>query len=319
MKTKFSVIVPVYNAERYLCSCLDSIVSQSCKDWEAILVDDGSNDNSGLICDKYAEKDSRFQVIHQQNCGVSCARNEALKIARGEYVCFLDSDDLWAVNVLKNVHKAIEKTDCDWIRLGFTRFYENENPPIVADEDNLIEVFSGKDAFEIGCRLISEVSFPTLNFYRRSRIGQCKFPNGIRFREDAIFCFEMASMIKDIAIINYPGYLRRKCLEGASSGNRHRSDSYLLYGALIDMLERSKVKFPDLSSWLFKDVTQWFERCPDRTPEDEKAVLEKLRVLYHYGIITLVNCKKTQITLRLLLYIKTGLTFFLFPKSKLII
>ena len=88
-----SVVVPIYNVETYLPRALDSILSQTHKDWEAILVDDGSTDESGAIAENYAARDARFRVLHTPNSGVSQARNAALRIAKGKYLIFLDSDD----------------------------------------------------------------------------------------------------------------------------------------------------------------------------------------------------------------------------------
>lgn len=90
---KISIIVPVYKVEKYLHRCLDSIVAQNFTDWECILVDDGSPDGSGKICDEYAEKDGRFKVFHQENQRVSAARNKGLDNAKGEWIGFVDSDD----------------------------------------------------------------------------------------------------------------------------------------------------------------------------------------------------------------------------------
>lgn len=90
---KISIIVPVYNVEKYIRRCLDSIAGQTFTDWECICVDDGTPDASGKICDEYAQKDGRFVVIHKENGGVSSARNVGLDVAKGEYVTFCDSDD----------------------------------------------------------------------------------------------------------------------------------------------------------------------------------------------------------------------------------
>ncbi|MGL4866631.1 MAG: glycosyltransferase family 2 protein [Cetobacterium sp.] len=92
MKIKISIIVPVYMVESYLARCIDSILAQTFKDFELILINDGSLDNSGKICDKYAEKDKRVVVIHKKNTGCSASRNEGIKIAKGEYIGFVDSD-----------------------------------------------------------------------------------------------------------------------------------------------------------------------------------------------------------------------------------
>ena len=89
----FSVIVPVYNVEKYLPECIESVLNQSFGDFELILVDDGTKDNSGVICDEYAQKDARVKVIHQDNAGQAVARNTGTDIAQGEYIIYLDSDD----------------------------------------------------------------------------------------------------------------------------------------------------------------------------------------------------------------------------------
>ena len=98
---KISVIIPVYNAEQYLEECLNSIRNQTYKELEVILVDDGSTDNSGKICDKYTKVDNRFRVLHINNSGPSYARNIGLKEAQGEYITFVDADDWLATNTLE--------------------------------------------------------------------------------------------------------------------------------------------------------------------------------------------------------------------------
>jgi len=106
---KISVIVPVYNVEKYLRECVDSVLAQTFKDFELILVDDGSPDNSGKICDEYAAKDSRVRVFHKANGGVSSARNFGIKESRADYIAFLDSDDWWNFRFLEKMHAVAEK------------------------------------------------------------------------------------------------------------------------------------------------------------------------------------------------------------------
>ena len=112
-KEVISVIVPVYNVEKYIRKCLDSIVSQTYSNLQIILIDDGSTDNSGIICDEYGKKDSRIQVIHQTNQGLSSARNKGLDIACGEYIGFVDSDDYIEPKMYELLHKNIIKSNAD--------------------------------------------------------------------------------------------------------------------------------------------------------------------------------------------------------------
>lgn len=114
-----SVIVPVYNVEKYLPRCIDSILAQTFTDFELILVDDGSPDNCGAICDEYAAKDKRVRVIHKSNGGVSSARNAGLDAASGEYVTFVDSDDYIAEDRLKQMHSSIFESKADIAVAGF--------------------------------------------------------------------------------------------------------------------------------------------------------------------------------------------------------
>lgn len=105
----FSIIVPVYNVEQYLSECIDSILKQTYRDFELILVDDGSKDSSGRICDEYELKDKRIIVIHKENGGHTSARRTGLEIARGEYCSFVDSDDYVKDDFLKNYADIVER------------------------------------------------------------------------------------------------------------------------------------------------------------------------------------------------------------------
>lgn len=106
MSVKISIIVPVYNAEKTLHKCVDSIINQSYKDWELLLVDDGSIDRSALICDDYVKQDKRIKVFHKQNGGVSSARNVGLDNVKGEWVSFIDSDDWVEIDYLENLYSS---------------------------------------------------------------------------------------------------------------------------------------------------------------------------------------------------------------------
>lgn len=142
---KLSVIVPVYNVEKYLHRCVDSIINQTYSNLEIILVDDGSPDNSGIICDEYAKKDARVKVMHQKNSGVSAARNAGLDVASGEYIAFVDSDDWINDNMYSALIYEIEANNVDMVKCGV---YETDtvHGRNYTYKDN--ETFNKEDCFE---------------------------------------------------------------------------------------------------------------------------------------------------------------------------
>lgn len=144
-----SIIVPVYNVEPYLEQCIDSILNQSFRDFELILVDDGSPDRCGEICDRYAAADDRIRVIHQKNGGVSAARNAGMEVSKGKYIVFVDSDDMVHPLYLEHLYKAIQKHNADISMCWFSRFEKN---PTYDENQAYAEkrILSGREA----CSLI---------------------------------------------------------------------------------------------------------------------------------------------------------------------
>lgn len=124
-ENKVSVIVPVYNAEKYVAKSIESLIEQTLKEIEIILVDDGAKDNSGAICDEYAKKDERIVVVHKENGGLADARNAGMKVATGKYIMFLDADDLFEPDSCENMYNMIEKTNSDYV-IGNYRMIEED-------------------------------------------------------------------------------------------------------------------------------------------------------------------------------------------------
>src|SRR5699024_4494271 len=127
MSDLISVIVPVYNVEKYVRRCIDSICGQTYSNLEIILIDDGSTDSSGKICDEMAAKDGRISVIHQENKGLSQARNAGLDQAKGEYIAFVDSDDYLSLNMYECLLKSLKENNADVVRCAIKNVYEGEN------------------------------------------------------------------------------------------------------------------------------------------------------------------------------------------------
>ena len=121
MNVKVSIIIPIYNVEKYLDRCMESLLNQTLKDIEIIMVDDGSPDNCPQMCDDYAKQDSRVKVVHKKNAGLGFARNSGLDIATGEYVAFVDSDDYVGLNMYKTLYDRAEADKCDAVFCGFKK------------------------------------------------------------------------------------------------------------------------------------------------------------------------------------------------------
>ncbi len=145
-KPEISIIIPVYNSEKYLGNTLESILCQSFKKFEIILVDDGSSDGSEIICDEYSAKDERINVIHQKNGGICAARNRGLKAARGKYIAFCDNDDIYLQDLLKDNYELAEKHNADVVRFS-RKYVVYKNGKKVFEEDNIFSegVFSGDE------------------------------------------------------------------------------------------------------------------------------------------------------------------------------
>lgn len=296
----FSIIIPVYNVAPYLRECLDSVLAQTFTDWEAICVDDGSTDGSGEILDGYAAKDTRFRVIHQANAGVSAARNKALDNAQGEWIGFLDADDVWAKAWLSEIVAGIED-DVDWIRTGWTDWNSSGEVPQSAKKhllDNYAkeDVSCGNKLRGIGWHLISRCSFPFVNYFRLKAIGNERFPHGVRFREDALFSYSMATKAQGLKFVDARGYFRREHLGGATFSPRRRDDTINLLAGYVELWKNGSLDFTDESVratvleastfWVRKDILQWFELCADRTPRDEFEVWRLTRKLLQMGAIS---------------------------------
>lgn len=187
---KISVIVPVYKVEKYLERCVDSIINQTYKNLEIILIDDGSPDLCPVICDKYAEKDSRIIVIHKENGGLSDARNAGINVSCGEYIVFIDSDDFVKEKYIEKLYEAIQKDDSDLSMCGFTLVDEEgkiistnlNNSPLVDGTMTGREVLEKYYGFN-GWQYV--VSWNKL--YKREIFNKIRFPYGKTHEDEFVF------------------------------------------------------------------------------------------------------------------------------------
>ncbi|MDE1507155.1 glycosyltransferase family 2 protein [Ligilactobacillus salivarius] len=187
-KVKISVIVPIYNVEKYLKKCLDSIINQTFKEFEIILVDDGSTDNSEMICKEYRRKDSRIVYLKKNNGGLSDARNYGLDYANGEYVAFIDSDDYLGKNFLEFLYRAIRTSKSEVAVCGFVIEYEDEKnlQDVSLHEDNV--TITGKDLLHRVMKYKDGYSYVVAwnKLYKRELFDNIKFAKGKVYEDEWI-------------------------------------------------------------------------------------------------------------------------------------
>lgn len=206
-----SVIVPVYNVEPYLRQCIDSILAQTYTDFELILIDDGSTDNCGAVCDEYAAKDDRIRVFHQENAGVSAARNTGITAARGEYIAFVDSDDWVVPTYLNRLYMQLIEYDADISVCGMLSFADDcepENADFFADGN--LKIMTGRDACLSIYRMDGIVPIMAWGkLYRRQLFAGIHYPIG-KIHEDDATTPKLLYRAKKISILSAPLYAYRQ-------------------------------------------------------------------------------------------------------------
>lgn len=244
MNPLISVIVPIYKVENFLKKCVDSIINQTYKNLEIILVDDGSPDNCPQICDEYARQDSRIKVIHKENGGLSDARNAGMKIANGEYVAFIDSDDYISGDFIETLYNAMKAENSDIVECDVVRFEDGTTPSVINDNCE-INSFSTEKGLSL---LISEDKFHQHvwnKLYKSVLALKIPFAKG-KLNEDEFWTYQVFGQAERVTKINKSMYfyLQRS---GSIMGNTF---SMRRLDALEAKAERQKYiekNFPNLS------------------------------------------------------------------------
>lgn len=269
-----SIVVPVYNAEKYLEQCIDSLVRQTYSNKEIILVDDGSTDSSRKICDKYSQKYSNVYTKHINNAGVSLARNIGLEFSKGEYVMFVDSDDVLEHDCCKVVIDRMNDTNSDIGSFGYITEYGNIHMGTgIAN----IEAKTWKDKdtitgfFEIGGWAWNKI-------YTRVVIGDCRFPENLALCEDALFSWNVIKKSRKLCYISSPMYHYRYSLSSAtkkSSVNKY-IDAIKPWELIKNDLDKEKADKNVLKKWLNSYVAWNIKICEQMLLQnrfDSKAYL----------------------------------------------
>lgn len=263
-----SIIVPCYKVEKYLSNCINSILHQSYTNWELILVDDGSPDRSGEICDEYAKMDDRIRVIHIENRGVSSARNAGLDMMSGAYVSFLDSDDFWHFDYLKILMGYVVTENAEIAQCGFVHGEETIFPPFIQKESH--QAYDNHDIFISGeAKIVLWGKVYKIDFLKNVRM-----PVGF-INEDDWITWKLYYQAKKIIVTNRPLY-------------------YYTYNS-NSIMGMSKKK-PDLRYFgAYEERINYFRKSGEKDLEDVSRMQFCKSLMLLYANVMLINGQREEI------------------------
>lgn len=284
-----SVIIPVYNCEEYLKKCIDSVIGQSFKNFEIILVNDGSTDNSGVICDEYAKNDERVNVIHQENQGVSAARKKGIEVCNSQYITFIDSDDYIKNDYLEVMLKEIKKSNSDFVCCNS-----------IDIGDNLPNNKKNKDN-----KLITDKQALILDYFNRKRYCFCiwgkifnkdilekiVFPK-MKYSEDTYMILNLFSICRKVHLLAYEGYyyVERSVSSTFLNNLMQKANDTLIRSKFLNEICQ-KIDNYDLMHKAKREMTQavyWavIANCTYANKEEFERFLEQFDECYKYCLNT---------------------------------
>lgn len=283
-----SIIIPVYNVENYLLDCLNSVIYQSEADVEVILIDDGSTDSSGALCDKYADEYDNIKVIHQENAGLSAARNAGIEIANGEYLTFLDSDDMLAPEFIKTALWLAETYKADFVAFSNIRcdadtkwnkeFSDKRAKKINAYTNDTEKMKKFLIGSEIGTMAWAKI-------YRRELFASIRYPVG-KYHEDVFTTYKLVDKANCIVVTSQVGYLYRKSPNSITTSifSEKRLDSV---DGKKEQLAFISEKYPSLRVEAETGVIYACNQCMvlmTKANYKKKSILDEFQQLYRkYG------------------------------------
>lgn len=289
-----SVIMPVYNAQKYIGRAIESVLNQDFESFELILVDDGSSDGSGIICDDYAHKDSRIVLIRQKNAGTCAARNVALDVARGKYITFCDHDDEYLPHLLRDNFELIEHEKADVLQFSINRIYTERNNQII-EQCLKNDVVLAKDLRQryLDVRLCENFADVWNHFYRRDLINELRF-NTIfdHGKEDVYFNLNILLRVKGKLIFNsrvYYNHYLYPTSSGTISKLKLTDDIVAQFKTLFDAEYVLLTKFLDVGSYdeyraanILNDSLQFVNYRAKMSSREDFAKLLDVKLFFEY-------------------------------------
>lgn len=279
-----TIVVPVYNVEKYLEQCLNSIASQTYKEWECLVIDDGSKDNSGVICEKFAEFDCRFRVIHKENGGVSTTRNLGIKEAKGEWITFIDADDFVGETYLQGLLKPLlEGNLLDFVHGGCTNYENGQITSVNQEYDYFVGYDKGKLFSSFRGLAVSKL-FKIEILHQHNLF----FDEEMKIAEDMAFTMDYLFYVNTYAFVPEKGYYYRRDNEGSAThvnkwmSYQHARKSFMhLYKATVDYVRENNIKDSDSLLRFKQRASQYFNTL--RTMYHDKSITRshRIRILHN--------------------------------------
>ena len=294
-----SVIIPIYNVEKYLRTCIDSVITQTYNNLEIILVNDGSPDKSPEICDEYAKKDNRVKVIHQENGGLAHARNVGIANSNGGYLTFVDSDDYVSNDYVESLYKGIAELGADISLASFYPFKDDE-ACLQTSELCAYEIISKENAIKRYCSINAECSMPFISacnkIYRRSLFDGIEFPKG-KLYEDAFTTYKLIDRAKKIVFTTSKFYFYRlntQSILGQSFKEKH-IEMVQAFRSGFDYFSEKKEKFFSemfIPPLLMREIYCWWgvkrilknEQLSQKMINEYRADCKELKCGKHVGM-----------------------------------
>ena len=278
---KVSIIVPVYNVEKYLKECIVSLISQTYKNIEIILIEDGSPDNCGVICDEFAKNDERIKVIHQKNAGAANAKNAGLDVASGQYITFMDSDDVVELNWIEYLVNLLEEKNVDMVECAYDEMYVNDFKS-VENNNQTFGLISVEDYLKQYLPNWSSSLFWT-KLFKKELTENIRFRKERRCIDDEFYTYKVVSNAKIIYKTDKVLYHYRQ--RKSSAVNSTKNQLQITDDAMelrVERYEWIKHKFPTLKKLYIENDINFLIFWANNSLYDEKNVKKYKEVSKYY-------------------------------------
>ena len=315
-----SIIVPIYNVEKYLKECIESIINQTYKNIEIILVDDGSPDNCGIICDEYSQKDKRIIVIHKENGGLSDARNKGIDIAKGDYLTFIDSDDFVNIDYIEKLYNSIKLNNTKLAQCGISKVNENNE---IIERLNYDENYI-KTSHEIlnelyGKHLIENVVVWN-KMYAKELFRNIRFPVG-KIHEDEFTTYKIFYSVDRISLLSDCLYNYRQTNESII-GKKFNKKRLNLLDALEERMDffknRNEIDLYEKTLKFYIEQLRLYYIKVKKYIENSKEIQQDIKQKYkiEYKKFVKIKSKKTKEILKAKIFYSNSNLYYYIKKNK---